>query len=168
MLIYFGGKFSFRYKDYSDSKLGEDYRSVLIGVDSLKKEPAQLPKITDTVTYAGPFYFYEKEVSAEEIVAKEANTVVNADACFFYLDKDSAQPGTVTEIVNAALHKKIIKIFYVSEKIDKGEPEREIKSPLWYPIMFARTVNNELTTVKGFPSPANAIDALVKTVWEMK
>ena len=102
------------------------------------QQPLTLPKIKEELEYAGPFYFYEEGATAEDIVCREAQTVVNSDICYFLLDSDACQPGTVTEIINAVIHKKIIKIFYVCATMDPGEPERDISSPLWYPIIFAQ------------------------------
>lgn len=161
MLAYFGGKFPFSYKDFTMKNLSKDYRAKLIGVSSLVRTKFELPTTKKGLVYMGPFYFYDDETSAEEIVRRESDIVESVDVCYFLLDKDAAMPGTVTEIINAALHKKIIKIFYVKEEIDIGEPEREVASPLWYPILFAQTHNAENTTVIGFDTLEEAEDALI-------
>lgn len=164
MIIYFGGKFPFKYKDFSIDNLKKDYRAELIDIDMLLHEPANHPNVKGTDnTYAGPFYFYETGESAEEVVKREALAVVNADVCYFLLDNDAAVPGTVTEIINATLHKKIIRIFYVSDKIDDGEPERTISSPLWYPILFSLN-NKDNVFIKGFKTFDEAKEALLKDV----
>ena len=164
MRAYFGGKFPFAYKDFSKGELEKDYRAEIIGVDTLMRQPLTLPKIKENLEYAGPFYFYEEGATAEDIVCREAQTVANSDICYFLLDKDACQPGTVTEIINAAIHKKIIKIFYVCATMDPGEPERKISSPLWYPIIFAQKFNKENTIAKPHLLLKDARTALIKDV----
>lgn len=152
MVVYFGGKFPFRYKDFSKKALEQDYRATLIGVDNLMNEPLNHPDVKPGVTYAGPFYFYEDEITADKVVEREALAVANADTCVFLLDEDAAIPGTVTEIINASIHHKIVYIFYVQKGVDGGEPERTIASPLWYPILFANRFNKDRTWLFAFDS----------------
>jgi len=152
MIVYFGGKFPFRYKDFSKEALEQDYRATLIGVDKLMNEPLNHPDVKPGVTYAGPFYFYEDGITADKVVEREAFAVANADACVFLLDDDAAIPGTITEIINASIHHKAVYIFYVQKDLDKGEPERAVTSPLWYPILFANRFNKDRTWLFAFNS----------------
>lgn len=153
MIVYFGGKFPFRYKDFSKEALEQDYRATLIGVDNLMNEPLNHPDVKPGVTYAGPFYFYEDGITADKVVEREAL----ADACVFLLDDDAAVPGTVTEIINASMHHKVVYIFYVQKDVDGGEPERTIASPLWYPILFANRFNKDRTWLFAFESKSRII-----------
>ena len=164
MRAYFGGKFPFAYKDFSKEELEKDYRAEIIGVDTLMQQPLVLPKVKEDLEYTGPFYFYNEEATAEDVVCREAQTVANSDICYFLLDSDAGQPGTTTEIINAAIHKKIIKIFYVCATMDPGEPERAISSPLWYPIIFAQKFNKENTFVKSYCTLSEAEAALIQDV----
>lgn len=168
MRAYFGGKFPFSYKDFSKEELEKDYRAKIIGVDTLMQQPLALPKIREDLEYTGPFYFYEEKATAEDIVRREAHTVANSDICYFLLDNDACQPGTVTEIINAAIHKKKIKIFYVCATIDPGEPERAVSSPLWYPIIFAQWFNKENTIAKPYLFLEDARMALINDVLDQE
>ena len=166
LMAYFGGKFPFSYKDFSLENLSKDYRAKLIGTGNLSKQPLNFPMIRKGLVYSGPFYFYDVGDDAESVVQREIETVIGSDVCYFLIDKDGAQPGTVTEIINATLHKKIVKIFYVQKDLDVGEPERDISSPLWYPIIFANKMNKENTFVKAFPTLEEAENALVADVYK--
>ena len=160
MKAYFGGKFPFVYREFSMENLSWDYRASLIGVENLVKQPPVLPKLKNGMEYAGPFYFYEEKLSAEEVVEKEAKTIEESDVCYFVLENDGNQPGTVVEIINATLRKKVVVILYVQKELNSGELKIPFNSPLWYPIVFAQKFNKENTTIIECNSITEAIAIL--------
>lgn len=94
MKIYCAGKFDFVYRDYSPKHLAQDYRGLLV------EDAGQLIKETgDTVRfkaaadaeYIGPFYFYEDQKTAEEIVETEIRKIEEADCVFFYFHDGAAK-----------------------------------------------------------------------------
>ena len=144
--IYFGGNFPFQYKDYTEEKLAEDYRAIVLGdVKELLKSPSaefkyKRIKGKDNVFYAGPYYFYEEGTSAEGIVKNEHQMVEDCTDAIFLLENTPC-PGTITEIVHSSMIGKNVHIFYVGTTIDDGEPENEIDSKQWYSICFSKLVN---------------------------
>lgn len=145
--IYFGGRFSFQYKDYTKEKLAMDYRSIILGdVNKILHSPntnEKLTKISENVFYTGPYYFYEEGTTAKDIVKNEIEMVERCTDAIFLLDNESC-PGTITEIIHSVFKNKIIHIFYVKIPIDNGEPENEINSKQWYPIMFSLLNNDKV------------------------
>ena len=158
--IYFGGQFRFMYKDYTLEKLAEDYRAkILGGVEKLVRKPDNGLVKTSKFIYCGPYYFYEDNTTAEDVVKEEANSIEVCDEAWFIIENKPA-PGTITEIVQAVLKNKHIVIFYIKKKqFDVGEPEREIKSDMWYPMLYANIMNpdNELHSFETYEDAEKAL-----------
>lgn len=145
MKIYCAGHFEFEYKDYSIENLGKDYRGILVGGDPYKiaHENLGVPvtfKYNKDIEYIGPFYFYEDQKTAKDIVGSEMKRVEEADVIFFYIPNDPACPGTVTELVYSAILGKKVVIAYEKQS-NTGEPENEVDSPIWYPLVFSMLKN---------------------------
>lgn len=141
--IYCAGPFGFQYKDYSKEKIAKDYRSILVGnPDKIIHEGQFLPTFRDNmrVKYNGPFYFYEDQKTAADIVKEEKERVEEADVVFFYFRGNANCPGTVTELINAAMLKKRMVIVYEPQS-NTGEPENDVDSSVWYPLMFVGLCN---------------------------
>lgn len=142
-IIYCGGNFEFMYKDYTFDKLKTDYRASILGsAKRLVKSPKNYGTkhtIYPHVQYVGPFYFYEEGLDGDNVVGNEIEMVKRCTDAIFLIDNTNI-PGTVTEIVHAAMLGKKITIFYVKQSLDEGEPEKEICSANWYPLEFAKRV----------------------------
>lgn len=161
--VYCAGPFSFQYKDYSIGNLSKDYRSILVGSpDKIAHEPKDECSYPDfkenaAVAYSGPFYFYEDQLGAEDIVRNEMQKIRDADVVFFFLPDNAECPGTVTELINAACCSKEMVIAYIKQD-DKDVPENNWNSPLWYPLLFADIKNGTKTTIKRVESKEEAIE----------
>ena len=142
-IIYFGGNFEFQYKDYSIDKLAKDYRTEILGdVNKLLHTPNNMSKtvgLGHDIFYCGPYYFYEEDTDGSSIVSNEYSMVDWCTDAIFLIDNTNI-PGTITEIIHAAMLKKKIMIFYVKKQLDEGEPENDICSSNWYPLEFAKLV----------------------------
>lgn len=140
-IIYFGGNFEFQYKDYSIDKLAKDYRAKILGdVNKLLHTPNNMSKTVGLgydLFYCGPYYFYEEGVDGSSIVSNEYSMVDWCTDAIFLIDNTNI-PGTITEIIHAAMLRKRITIFYVKKQLDEGEPENDICSSNWYPLEFAK------------------------------
>jgi len=140
-IIYFGGNFEFQYKDYSIDKLAKDYRAEILGdVNKLLHTPNNMSKTVGLgydLFYCGPYYFYEEGVDGSSIVSNEYSMVDWCTDAIFLIDNTNI-PGTITEIIHAAMLRKRITIFYVKKQLDEGEPENDICSSNWYPLEFAK------------------------------
>lgn len=161
--VYCAGPFSFQYKDYSIENLSKDYRSILVGSpDKIAHEPKDSCAYPDfkanaTISYSGPFYFYEDQLTAEDIVRNEMKKVREADVVFFLLPADAACPGTVTELINATCCSKEMVIAYIKQD-DKDVPENNWNTPLWYPLLFADINNGMKITIKQVENKEEAIN----------
>lgn len=164
--FYFGGQFNFRYKDYSEENIANDYRSKILGDYKkwLNEPKERYVKINDNNYYVGPFYFCES-TDGEKIVNYEYDSVLLATDCFFVLSNESA-PGTVTEIITASMVGKSVHIFYVKKDIPKEEVNTEFKSDLWYPITFAKNMST-YAEIHGFDTYEEAVNACVERVKEL-
>lgn len=159
--VYCAGPFGFQYKDYSIENLAKDYRSILVGgPEKVATEPKGLVRpmfpANELIEYYGPFYFYEDQLTAEDIVRNECKKIREADVIFFFLPNDAACPGTVTELIHAACASKEIVIAYVKQD-DKDVPENSWNSPLWYPLLFTDIQNGIKTTIKQVADMNEAI-----------
>lgn len=145
--FYFGGKFDFEYKDFSINNLSKDYRSIILGdVNKILYPPKNDNKtieLNKDKLYIGPYYFYEEDLSSEEIVKNEFNMVEKSTDVIFLLNNDPC-PGTITELMHASFTNKNIYIFYIKIEADDGEPKDKIKSKQWYPIIFSQLINNNI------------------------
>lgn len=142
-IVYLGGNFEFQYKDYSVENISTDYRAtVLHDVSKLIHEPKDglVPLSGDTM-YCGPYYFYENGLDGANVVKNEIGMIDKCTHAVFVIDNTNI-PGTITEIVHAAMKGKDIAIFYVKQPLDEGEPEKNICSANWYPLEFARQMAN--------------------------
>lgn len=128
--------------------LKEDYRALILGdvrrLLHLPNEANEIP-LSDKVSYVGPFYFYGDSLISRQIVSVENDMIHRCTDAVFLLGNNSC-PGSVTELVNAALLGKTIHIFYVV--LYSGTPETEINSDQWYPMAFARMVGKNVTCMQ--------------------
>lgn len=161
MKIYCAGHFEFEYRNYSLNNLAKDYRGMLIGdPEKIAHEKPGTPvtfKDNNSVEYIGPFYFYEDKKTANDIVSSEMGRVEEADVIFFYIPNNPACPGTVTEMVYSALLGKKVVIAYEKQS-NTGEPENDVDSPVWYPLMFASLKNRENVTMKPVENKEEAVN----------
>lgn len=161
--VYCAGPFEFEYKDYSIENLGKDYRAILVGnPNNISHENPDVPvtfKDNLRVEYTGPFYFYEDQKTANDIVESEMNKVLHADIVLFYLPNNATCPGTVTELIYASTLANTAIVLAYEKQSNTGEPENEIDSPLWYPLLFAsfkcdnmilKAVNNKEEAIEFF------------------
>lgn len=161
MKIYCAGKFDFAYRDYSPEHLAQDYRGLLVeDAGQLIKETGDAVrfKAAADAEYIGPFYFYEDQKTAEDIVAAEIRKIEEADCVFFYFPDSAACPGTVTELVHAALLGKKLVIVYEPQGRTE-EPENELDSSVWYPLLFALRKNGKNTALRKVPGKSEAVAA---------
>lgn len=100
-------------------------------------------KISDVVTYVGPFYFEAESMKAEDIIRCEKIMIESCTDTIFLLD-DAACPGTITEMMYANSLGKTVHLFYVRHK-DNEETESELHTPCWYPIQFCQMTNKSVS-----------------------
>ncbi len=145
--FYFGGGFPPLDKNHPEDSMKGDFRAQLLG-DAKKLLYPPINKdmeimeilLTDKSSYVGPYFFYGESLQAQKTVLVENEMIHKCTDAVFLLENIS-NPGTVTELVNAALLGKNVHVFYIS--LDSGTPETEINSDQWYPIAFAQmTANN--------------------------
>ena len=143
--LYFGGGFPAFDVNQPEDSLKDDFRALVLGdVRKLLYLPQEFTTetpLSDKVSYVGPYYFYGEEISAKQVVTMENEMVHKCTDAVFLLENVSS-PGTITEVVNAAILGKNVHIFYVS--LDSGIPETEINSDQWYPIAFAQMVGKNV------------------------
>lgn len=147
--IYFGGGFPSIDYNHLEESMKSDFRALILGdVKRLLYPPEskslEIP-ISDNALYVGPYFFYGEALQAKQTVHIENEMIHQCTDAVFLLENISS-PGTVTELVNAALLGKNVHIFYIS--LETGTPETEINSDQWYPIAFAQMVGNNIECVE--------------------
>ena len=163
--IFLGGPFLFHYKDYTDELLRNDYRSKVIGFERFKTSPDEETtiKLSESTTYIGPFFFYQGRPNATSVVDIETS-MISACTDAFFLIGTKDMPGTITELIHAALKGKNIFIYYVKERHDTGEPGRSFRSPQWYPLTFVQEYGLSQCEIHGFDSYAEAESAIIRRI----
>lgn len=140
--IFCGGTFCFDYrKDGYEVMAAKDYRAKLLGsVEALLRSiDIDGVKISENVTYVGPFYFEVEDKEAESIIKCERRMIESCSDAIFLLD-DAACPGTIAEVMYANFLGKTLHLFYVQHE-DNEETESELHTPCWYPILFCQMTN---------------------------
>ena len=143
--IYCGGTFNFDYReDGYEAKVERDYRAGLLGSVGalLKPEDGYDLKISEDLTYVGPFYFVTESMKDEEIISYEKRMIESCTDAIFVLD-DAACPGTIAEMMYANSLKKNLWIYYVGHG-ENVETESALHTPCWYPILLCRLTNNKV------------------------
>ena len=146
--LYCGGKFHFdcMEEDYLENA-SKDYRAALLGdVNKLLRGSGSI-RISDDISYIGPYYFETGNMIDSDIVRKEMQMIENC-TCALFLLEDSSCPGTVSELIYAAALQKKICVVYVK---DENETESSLRSPCWYPIIQSRLINKNSVTVIQCP-----------------
>lgn len=144
--IYCGGAFCFDYReDGYEAKAERDYRAGLLGsVETLLKPKDDNDlKISEDLTYVGPFYFVIESMKDEEIISYEKQMIESCTDAIFLLD-DAACPGTIAEVMYANFLQKVIHLFYIRHK-EGEETESELHTPCWYPILFCQMTNKNVS-----------------------
>lgn len=152
--IFCGGTFCFDYrKEGYEAMTTLDYRSKLLGsIDSLlSPKGTDGVKISENVTYVGPFYFETERMRAEEIIFCEKRMIESCTDVIFLLD-DAACPGTIAEVMYANSLQKTIHLYYVRHKEDE-ETESRLHTPCWYPILLCQMTNKNVSLY-----PCSSID----------
>lgn len=143
--LFFSGEFPLLDENNPVDSLKKDYRALILGdvrrLLYMPEEGKEIP-LSDKVSYVGPFYFYGDTLCSRQIVSVENEMIHRCTDAVFLLENSSC-PGSVTELVNAALLGKTIHIYYVA--LSSETPETEINSDQWYPIAFARMAGNNVT-----------------------
>lgn len=143
--LFFSGEFPLLDKNDPEGSLREDYRVLILGdvrrLLHLPEEDKEIP-LSDKVSYVGPFYFYGDTLCSKQIVSVENEMIRRCTDAVFLLENNSC-PGSVTELVNAALLGKTIHIYYVA--LSSEMPETEINSDQWYPMAFALMAGKNVT-----------------------
>ena len=101
-------------------------------------------------------------MTSTQVVSTEMDMVKDADIVYFILD-NSSQPGTITELINASKQNKLIRIYYIGQEIDEGEPDRVVSSALWYPVIFSQLANDR-TYVREVFSREEAVKLIKEDV----
>lgn len=162
--IFCGGAFRFdrRRADCYDM-IPKDYRSVLL------KDPARLfadfdsgdIELSPRVTYVGPYFFTADQLSGEQIILKEKQMIERCTDAIFLLN-DASCPGSVTELMEAAMLGKVLNLFYV-QRGDDDEIESALHTPCWYPILFSK-LTNAYTHLYRCQDYDDAVEKIVKLV----
>ena len=140
--IFCGGAFRFdrRRADCYDM-IPKDYRSVLL------KDPALLfadfnegdTLLNAQVSYVGPYFFTTDQLSGEQIILREKEMIERCTDAIFLFD-EAGCPGSVTELMQAAMLGKNLHLFYI-QKGDDDEIESALHTPCWYPILYSQLTN---------------------------
>ena len=114
--LFCGGRFHFDYlKEGYLSQAEDDYRVSFLGdVRKLLRGNGAV-RLSEYLTYVGPFYFESDGMIDKEIVKKEMRQIQRCTHAIFLLE-DGCCPGTVAEIIYAATHQKRISIFYIRDE----------------------------------------------------
>lgn len=165
--IFCGGTFCFDYrKDGYEIAAAKDYRAKLLGsvASLLISKDAEGVKISDNVTYVGPFYFEAEGMMAEDIIRCEKEMIDSCSDAIFLLD-DAACPGTIAEVMYANSLQKTLHLFFVRHGEDE-ETECELHTPCWYPIKFCQMANKSVTIYpcSSVEDGANRIQSFVESL----
>ena len=137
--IYCGGRFYFDCRDESYMQdAAHDFRSVLLGDVNKMLYGSGEQFIADNFLYVGPYYFETEDMSAEDIVGIELGMIDSCTDAIFVLDEADC-PGTITELIYAAMKGKRIHIFY-REHPDHDETESKLHTPCWFAIHAAQQI----------------------------
>ena len=162
--LFCGGAFRFdrRRADCYDM-IPKDYRSILL------KDPAKLftdvnacdTIINQQVAYVGPYFFTTDQLSGEEIILKEKEMIERCTDAIFLFD-EAGCPGSVTELMQAAILGKSLHLFYI-KRGDDDEIESALHTPCWYPILFSKltNVNTQLYRCHNYDEAVKKIIILV-------
>ena len=140
--LFCGGAFRFdRRRAYCYDTIPKDYRSILL------KDPTRLftdvnagdTMIAPGLAYVGPYFFTTDKLSGEQIILKEKEMIERCTDAIFLFDKAGC-PGSVTELMQAAMLGKDLHLFYI-KKGDDDEIESALHTPCWYPILFSKLTN---------------------------
>ncbi len=162
--LYCGGRFDFDYLQAGYAqKAAEDYRAVLLGdVQKLLNNGGNVP-LSDGLAYVGPYYFETDGMLDREIVETEMGEIERCTICIFLLD-GAACPGTVAEMVYAAMLGKRMHVFYIR---DERETESALASPCWYPMLLCRRSAPDRVRLVPCADLAEARDRIAAFVYEI-
>lgn len=156
--VYFASKF---VKKGIDGKISfeNDFRTKLLQDNNKLNNYNYNSFILDKYHYIGPFYNEKAgtgdltSTECEQVVNCENNLIDRCDIFMAYLDNEQS-PGTITELVYAALNNKKILIFYKPDEKSKYS----INTDSWYPIVFSKEKvgNNNINII-----PVNSTDDIV-------
>jgi len=147
--VYFAAPFVFD----DTGSLRYDLRALILGSEEkllAKKREADNPVIGfegEKLEYTGPFYYEEisngvfSDSDCFGVVKKELSLIDECDILIVIFDGTPA-PGTVSELIYAAMRGKEIRLFYKKESADY-----DIDSLYWYPIVTAQTLSDSVTAV---------------------
>lgn len=163
--IFCGGAFRFdrRRADCFDM-IPKDYRSILL------KDPALLfadfnegdTLLSPQAAYVGPYFFTTDKLSGEQIILREKEMIERCTDAIFLFDAASC-PGSVTELMQAAMLGKNLHLFYL-QKGDDDEIESALHTPCWYPILYCHLTNphTQLYRCQDYDEAVNKILELVE------
>ena len=144
----------------------KDYWARLLGsVDTLlRPKGTNGVKISENVTYVGPFYFEAESMEAEDIICCEKGMIESCSDAIFLFD-DAACPGTITEVMFANSIGKTLHLFFVRHSEDE-ETESELHTACWYPIQFCEMTNKSvnLYPCSSVEDAANRIRSFVESL----
>lgn len=162
--IFCGGAFRFdrRRADCYDM-IPKDYRSILL------KDPALLfadfdqgdTLLSPEIAYVGPYFFTTDKLSGEQIILKEKEMIERCTDAIFLFD-EAGCPGSVTELMQAAMLGKNLHLFYI-KKGDDDEIESALHTPCWYPILFSK-LSNEHTQLYRCQDYDDAVKKIMEFV----
>lgn len=143
--LYCAGAFNFDFRndDYRE-KAKSDYRSVILGSESLLLEKHEYVQLNDNLKYIGPFYFEAEGMIDEFIVESEVKMIKECTHAIFLLDGGCC-PGTIAELMLASTLNRHVEIFYIRRNDDE-ETESRLHSPCWFPIIMSK-LNNPKTRI---------------------
>lgn len=159
--LYCGGQFRFDPRDHDFlEKAGEDYRALLLGNAHHLLNRSQTVRISDSLSYIGPFYYETETMADADIVQVEMRMVEACTLACFLLD-DGLCPGTISEMIYAAtLHKNIL-IVYVRHE---SETESSLRSPCWYPILQCQLLCPGKVQVMACCNYAQAVEIIQEKI----
>ena len=162
--MYCGGAFCFDYRnDDLKSTALNDYRAMILNdVEQLLKKGEVI--LSDKLIYTGPFYFESDGMIDKDIVNVEKQQIESCSIAVFFLENGIC-PGTISEMVYAAVLKKRMVIFYVK---DETETESTLRSPCWYPIIICKELNPNKVEVISCADSDQAKQDIIAFVSDLK
>ena len=111
--LYCGGRFDFDYRDADfEEKAAKVYRAILLNDVNKLLNNSDIVVLSSYLAYIGFYYFETDGVLNQDIVEVEKRQIERCTIAVFLLD-NAPCPGTIVEMVYAAVLQKRIPVYYV-------------------------------------------------------
>ena len=159
--LYCGGRFDFDYRDADfEEKAAKVYRAILLNDVNKLLNNSDTVVLSSRLTYIGSYYFETDGMLDQDIVETEKRQIEKCTIAVFLLD-NSPCPGTIAEMVYAALLQKRIFVYYVK---NVNEAESTLLSAFWYPMILSSKINSSDVDLIACDSFSEARDKVLKMI----